>query len=298
MIDVHMHVGRLYFGEAPLTPDFLLKFMDRNEIETAALLPIENPEEVHYLNTTDRVLEVCRQHPDRFFPFCNVDPRIRSVEKTIQPMLEEYQAQGCKGVGEVIPGLHVDYPGLQCIYEACGRLGLPVLLHMDGLKCKDERGLPRLEQMLKQFSETVFIGHAQHFWSEISPDATDETLYAYPTGEIKEDGPTVRLLSTYDNLHADLSGGSGFNALTRDPEFGWRFLEKFQDKLMFGTDIAHLRDELLDEDDRFDPADPLRDYNERLPLASYLKTLRKEGRISQTVFQKIAEDNAKQMLGL
>ena len=40
----------------------------------------------------------------------------------------------------------------------------------------------------------------------------------------------------YPNLWADISAGSGHNALTRDRAFGLAFLDEFQDKLLFGTD--------------------------------------------------------------
>ncbi len=50
----------------------------------------------------------------------------------------------------------------------------------------------------------------------------------------------VRLLREYPNLYGDLSpaAGSGYNAISRDPEFGYAFLEGFQDRLIFGTDIC------------------------------------------------------------
>ena len=40
----------------------------------------------------------------------------------------------------------------------------------------------------------------------------------------------------YANLYADLSARSGFNALSRDPEFAYQFIEEFHDRLFFGTD--------------------------------------------------------------
>ena len=50
MIDIHTHIGKLFKEE--LKPSQLLKFMDRNGIEKAAVLPIENPEEPFYYVTT------------------------------------------------------------------------------------------------------------------------------------------------------------------------------------------------------------------------------------------------------
>jgi hypothetical protein len=44
------------------------------------------------------------------------------------------------------------------------------------------------------------------------------------------------MLREYDNLYADISAGSGHRALTRDPDFGLRFIHEMQDKLLYGTD--------------------------------------------------------------
>lgn len=47
-----------------------------------------------------------------------------------------------------------------------------------------------------------------------------------------------RLLEKYDNLYADISAGSGWNALTRDPDFTPGFVERHWRKLLFGTDVT------------------------------------------------------------
>jgi hypothetical protein len=49
------------------------------------------------------------------------------------------------------------------------------------------------------------------------------------------------LLRQYPNLWADLSAGSGLNAISRDPAFGRAFLLEFQDKLLFGRDYFDTR---------------------------------------------------------
>ncbi len=73
------------------------------------------------------------------------------------------------------------------------------------------------------------------FWKYISVDTSDlkETL---PSGPIRGEGIIWRLLREYPHLYADISGGSGFNALTRDPENAARFLSLFEAKILYGTD--------------------------------------------------------------
>jgi predicted TIM-barrel fold metal-dependent hydrolase len=82
----------------------------------------------------------------------------------------------------------------------------------------------------------------------------------------------------YPNLHGDLSAGSGFNAISRDPEFGCRFLEEFQDRLYWGTDTCEVA--------------------EQTPIVDYFRTLRAGKRISDAAYEKITWRNASRLLGL
>ena len=193
-------------------------------------------------------------------------------------ILKEHAERGCKGLGEAMSGLWIDDPRLQKIYEACGEFRLPIVFHMDAKRSRDDRGLPRMEAMMKRFPETVFVGHAQHFWAEISGDASEEQFSAYPVGPVTPGGAVPRLLRECPNAYADISAGSGYNALTRDPEFGYRFLEEFQDKLMFGTDICR--------------------NDQEFPIFCYLEDARREGGISQTAYEKITELNAVRVFDL
>jgi hypothetical protein len=62
----------------------------------------------------------------------------------------------------------------------------------------------------------------------------------YPKGPITPGGITERYLADYPNMFADLSAGSGLNALTRDPSFTPGFFERHQDKLLYGSDCNDL----------------------------------------------------------
>jgi predicted TIM-barrel fold metal-dependent hydrolase len=272
-----MHVGRLYhFETKPLTPSYLLKFMDANCIEKAALLPIESPEETDYYVTTDYVLNVCKRHPDRFIPFCNMDPRRRSADLTtdFRGILTEYRDRGCRGLGELMAGVYVDDPRMQAIYEVCGELGMPIVFHLDALRDIDEVGLPRYEAMIRKFPKTIFVGHGPHFWAEISADMREEDIGGYPKGKVAAPGAVEKLLSTYSNAYADLSAGSGYNAITRDPDYGGRFLDRFQDKLLFGTDICR--------------------RNMTFPMIDHLAGCG----LSKAAYGKITSGNAWRLLGL
>lgn len=276
-IDIHAHIGRLLHDLPPNGPDDLITTLDREGIARAAVMAVENPEEVDYYVTTEEVLAACARYPDRLIPFCGLDPRHRYPGRfDPRPILVEYAARGCRGFGEVLAGVPLDHPGLRAIYAVCGELGLPVLFHADHLICSDEPGAPRLERMLRQFPDTIFIGHATRFWAELSADATVERLTdnPYPSGPVTPVGVTDRLLGDYPNLYGDLSAGSGYNALTRDPAFGLDFLERHQNKLLFGTDVLR-------------PGQPV-------PIVEFLRRCP----IGETAREKIAFRNAERLLRL
>ena len=142
----------------------------------------------------------------------------------------------------------------------------------------DDMGLPRLEKVLKELPDSIFIGHAMAFWSEITSEVNKETRGGYHKGPVKSPGRVPEFLKKYPNLYGDLSAGSGYNAISRDPEFGYKFLEEFQDKLLFGTDICHV--------------------NQDVPIVPYLKKSLEEGKISQAAYAKITRKNAERVLKL
>ena len=239
-IDVHVHIGKLLYSRPGLAVRDLLRWMDSQEIETAWVQAIENPEEVDYYVTTERVLRSCRAHPDRLIPFCNVDPR-RGDPETFDPLpiISRYVERGARGFGEMLAGLAIDDPKQMKLYAACEKLGLPVLIHIDAYRNWDAVGLPGLEQVLQTFPNLVVVAHALHWWSEISADVQDADRSSYPRRAIVPGGRAEQLLQEYPNLYGDLSAQSGLNALTRDPAFTLGFLRRNQNKLLFGSDLVY-----------------------------------------------------------
>lgn len=238
MIDVHTHIGRLRLGHRWLTAGKLVRWMDRKGIDQAVVLAVENPEELDFYVPTPYILRSCRRYSDRLIPFCNVDPRIRnsSPNTPFEAILAEHKGNGARGFGEMLAGLPINDPRLVAIYQACGRLGLPVMLHLDHLRGIDEVGLPRLRNALTQCPDTVFWAHGPHWWAEISADCTLDQRCAYPKTPVQSPGAIEEIFAEFPNVYGDLSAASGYNAVTRDPEFGRAFLERWQDRLCFGTD--------------------------------------------------------------
>lgn len=243
LIDVHGHLGRIDQRRSECVDvTNLIAKMDKWGIDRCCVLPLsEHPEGAYLEGTTQDILRECARYRDRLIPFCLIDPRHgNDPNYDFSPLLEEYRTAGCVGMGEMLPSLDIDDPRALNLYRQAGQFGMPVLFDMmvkpTSYGLRDEFGLPKLEHTLRVCPETVFIGHGPTFWAEISGEIPEEERGGYPTGPIAPGGAVPRLMRQYDNLWADISAGSGYNALTRDPAFGIEFLDEFQDKLLFGTD--------------------------------------------------------------
>ena len=290
MIDIHAHVT--YFGGPPrldgtrnLTPEGLIEIYDRLGVDRAVLLPNIGPEHSFCVRTSEEVLHVCREFPDRYIPFCSVDPRAltNTSDAPLGHLLEYYRDNGCRGVGEVTANLPIEDAFVQNLFKCSAAAGLPVTIHMApqvggfyGLV--DEPGLPGLRATLERHPTLTVLGHSQMFWAEMAPLREGADRFRYPDTPIDEEGATVRLLRDCPNLVGDLSANSGLNALRRDEAYAVGFLNEFQDRLCFGLDICQ-------------PKSPT-------GLVDLLKRFRQEGKISEDVYRKVTVDNATCLLGL
>lgn len=266
-------------------PEELLRLWDKAGIAKGVVLPLSNPEVSTILQTTENVLDMAAKWPDRIIPFCNVDPRMlpNSAKTDFSKILEHYKSLGCKGVGELTSNLPWDDDRVLNLLAHIEKAGMPALFHMAAVDrgtygLIDEFGMPKLEKVLQMFPKLNLIAHSMGPWSCISGDATPENWMGYPKGPVTPGGRFPELLRKYRNLWGDISAGSGYNALVRDPEFGYKFMEEFQDQLLFGTDICH--------------------PNQETPQVELLNNALKEGRISKTAYEKITHLNAEKLLGL
>ncbi len=290
-IDIHGHT-RLFQppalnGVTHVTlPEELIKRYDTLGIERAVLLPVASPGCIIDPQSTEEILEASRQYKGRFIPFCNVDPRAinNTVDAPLGDWLRHYADKGCKGIGEVTANMHILDPKVQNLFKHVQDVGFPLTFHLSptdkggfyGLV--DEPGLPGLELSMQRFPELKFFGHSQTFWAEMAVLETVGDRNGYPDYPVSQEGALPKLMRKYPNLYGDLSAGSGHNALARDVDYAIKFLNEFQDRLMFGTDICA-------------PGTPT-------PLIDFLLELRNSKKIPENVFQKVARENAIKLLNL
>jgi predicted TIM-barrel fold metal-dependent hydrolase len=147
--------------------------------------------------------------------------------------IEKYLKLGAVVIGELKFGVECDSPEMHKIYQLAQQYDVPVLMHWQhGMY---NYGFDRFYKILEQYPKVNFIGHAQTWWANIDKNQTDQSVL-YPKTAVTPGGITDRYLSDYPNMYGDLSAGSGLNALTRDEAHARAFLEKHQDKLVYGSD--------------------------------------------------------------
>lgn len=246
-IDIHCH------WSMQQDPQALLKAMD--ELGLARAVNLSGG----WGTDLDRMLQ--RFHdaaPDRLLIFCNVDfSRIDEpgfADRAVQE-LGRARAAGAAGLkvfkslglttrdanGRVIA---IDDPRLDPIWQACGELRMPVLIHsadpvafFQPIDARNERWMqlkrhpdwsfaserfpPRqrvLEQrnrVIERHGQTVFIG------AHVAENSEDLAAAG-------------RLLERLPNLYVDISGRVG--ELGRQPYSARDFLIRYQDRVLFGTD--------------------------------------------------------------
>jgi predicted TIM-barrel fold metal-dependent hydrolase len=186
----------------------------------------------------DQVKAVQAAAPGRFTWFSSADVTKPEAEATLTQAVKD----SARGFGEMKFHVAADGPELRRMYALAAELQVPILIHFQEVDHFPNEGTwssgfaRTFEGILKAYPKTTFIGHADAFWANVSADYHNEA--AYPAGPIKRGGITDRLLADYANLYGDLAANSGNNAMTRDPEFTGGFLDRHQNKLLFGSDCS------------------------------------------------------------
>ncbi|MCB1211324.1 MAG: amidohydrolase family protein [Verrucomicrobiales bacterium] len=237
IIDIHQHT---HYHER--SDEHLLTHQTAMGITTTILLPAGT-----YLNrpsthdgksnglaakcgTTADAKAIAAAHPGAYLWGAN---EITDLE-TAPAEIEKWLKLGACIIGEQKFDVECDSAASQKLYELAAAYNVPILLHFQHERYN--RGYERLHTMLEKHPKTIFIGHAQTVWANINKDAVQKDLY--PKGKVTPGGMTDRYLADYPNFFADMSAGSGLNALERDEEHTRSFFDRHQDKILYGSDCA------------------------------------------------------------
>jgi predicted TIM-barrel fold metal-dependent hydrolase len=177
---------------------------------------------------TDVAKALANKHPDTFLWFCNAVPDAKDATK----VLEGWLRQGATGIGEQKFAIECDSIHMKRVADVAKAFKVPVLIHFQhGMY---NVGFERFHKILATYPDVNFIGHAQTMWGHI--DKKHKSKVLYPKGKVVPGGLTDQYLADYPNFYGDLSAGSGRNSLIRDLEHAEGFVERHQDKLLFGSD--------------------------------------------------------------
>lgn len=236
IIDIHQHTNY-----ADRTNDQLIAHQRAMGVTLTILLPAGR--EVNTPSThngksnglaakchgNESCFELARQYPKEYRYFANEVPDLPDARQE----LEKYLKLGAIGIGEQKFGVSCDSPPIELVAEIAQEFRVPVLLHFQHAMYNLQ--IENFHKVLEKYTKVNFIGHAQTWWANIDQDHKDQTVL-YPKSKVTPGGLTDRLLRDYPNMFGDLSAGSGLNALTRDEDHARAFLERHQNKLLYGSD--------------------------------------------------------------
>ena len=304
-IDMHSHPYRK--DEAGIRA--WVKTLEANNIEKVIVHTYAYGEDF------DRLYDLFSGISDKFELWCGLD-----MTKWDQPEfpecavkeLERCHAKGAVGVGELIdkgmgerssrtvrePGLHFNDPKFDALFEKCAELGMPVSIHV---------GDPIwMYEALDAHNDGYM--NAKHWWIDLGTDGIldldgvvqsfEECVARHPNTTfigchlINLNHDYVRLgaiLDRHPNLWIDISARHQETCVT--PRATKRFYEKYQDRIVFGTDndpdpdMYHAQWRILEtEDEHF-----------YLDEQSYHWPMQGIG-LSDTVLRKIYHDNAVRLM--
>jgi len=212
-IDVHVHAHAVQVDGL----DKVAAWMQRNNISRCIVSPLDHKGSRAYTEEErTQMLANYAKYKGKIDRMCLIEAGdFDTVDKAVQRLKQEMK-DGAVAMGEHYgKGLNFDDPKNLLIYEACEKVGLPVMFHIDQNKNMVESGMQRVDNVLKKYPKCKIIAHA-YWWRQLK-DA-DRQLQEHP------------------NLYADVSGHVVPQILGRDRKFAREFCIRNQDKILFGTD--------------------------------------------------------------
>jgi predicted TIM-barrel fold metal-dependent hydrolase len=253
VIDVHNHVNDARGTDEHMLPQRVIEVMDNTNVKTVVILTGMWEEKLQ------RVIdEMVKPHPGRFLVFTQIDWSKIDDPNFSQEMvaqLDDAVRRGARGL-KVLKGLGlgvrdnsgklvaVDDPRLDPIWEECGRLGIPVSIHVTD----PEAFFHPIDNNNERYEE--LIEHPD--WSFYGPqfpskqailDARDRMFARHPQTSFvalhvanwPENLDYVsHLLDSLPNVMIEF--GAREAELGRQPRRAREFFLKYQDRIMFGTD--------------------------------------------------------------
>ncbi len=250
VIDVHNHINDAMGIDEHVPPEQVIKVMNAVNVRTVVILTGQWREKLQKV-----VDEMVKPYPGRFMVFTQIDYSKIDDPKAMVADLDDAVRRGARGLkvlkdlglqdrdkpGKLIP---VDDPRLDPVWEECGRLGIPVAIHVTDpeaffhpINGENERyeeliehpdwsfydhGFPSKEEVMAQ-RDHMFAKH---------PHTTFIALHVANWPENLD--YVSQLLDRLPNVMTEF--GAREAELGRQPRRAREFFLKYQDRILFGTD--------------------------------------------------------------
>jgi predicted TIM-barrel fold metal-dependent hydrolase len=214
-IDTHVHAMVLKEGGL----EAVAKWMKDRNIDRCIVSPLSHKGSRAWTEDERKVRQAnYAKYKGKIERMCIIEPgEVETVDQAVKILKREIK-EGAIAFGEHYgKGLMFDDPKNLLLYEACEKVGLPVMFHIDQNKNMVEPGMNRVDRVLKKYPKCKVIAHA-YWWRQLGNGSCDRQLQENP------------------NLYADTSGHVVINVLNRDRKYAREFIIRNADKLLFGTD--------------------------------------------------------------
>ena len=249
-IDVHSHT----YAATPAEVAAWVRTMDETGVQTTVILTGATGA------AFDRLVDLfLKPYPGRFQLYCGLDTGDINApdypQRAAAELVRCYQ-KGARGVGELsekgsgytrgpqLPRnqrLHPDDPRLAPFWQKCAELKLPVNVHMADHPSA-WRPADNHQERSPSFQQYNQYGKDVPSYEEILAmrdrllDSQPKTVFiaCHFSNQGNDLATLSKVLDRFPNLYVDLSA-RGYE-IGREPRTAARFLERYQDRVLFGTD--------------------------------------------------------------
>jgi len=210
----------------------------------------------------DSVVEKFKQYPGRFEIWCGFDytgfgnpgwsaHAVAELERCYQKGARGIGELGDKGEGDLYSkpasgmGLHIDDPALKVVLDKCGELKMPISIHIGEDQWMYENPDSTNDDLMNAFTWHVDMSkpgkqdHAQlmtHLENALQQHPNTIFIACHLANCCADLSKLGKLLDHNLNLYADI--GARYSELAPIPRYAAAFIIKYQDRLVYGTDLG------------------------------------------------------------
>lgn len=249
-IDAHIHYA------LPLKPETLVAFMDKNGIDKANLVLVPSRPR---LTAVPDALMAKAKYPDRFYVFTSFDvseyfKHGKEIGKYQAKFVDAMRKCGCDGL-KIIEGKPTmrkmmgaipdfDAAVWEPLWDYLEKTQFPVLWHLnDPESCwGPEEKAPRHIRLGNELYDDTFVNNEEQYRQMeaiLDRHPNIKFIFAHLYFMSAQLPRLSAILDKYPNVMVDITPGLEIYVnLSKNPEEARAFFEKYQDRIMYGTDIG------------------------------------------------------------